>query len=281
MTMSPKLMLQGMVLAVTVALPAAASESPTSLEQGYRLMYGLDFASAGQVFLQWRAEHPRDPLGPMSEAASLLFAELDRTGILQAQFFVDDSSFTSKKPPAPPAAGLRERFDTTLASAETLARARLRDEPRDSDALFALTMVYGLRADYAALIEGRGMAALSYTRQATRLARTLLKVAPDYADAYLSTGISQYIVGSLVAPLRWLLRIAGFSGDKAKGIEELKLTAERGRFLGPFARILLTIAYLREHDMARAQELLVGLQREFPSNPLFARELQRISGKAI
>jgi hypothetical protein len=33
--------------------------------------------------------------------------------------------------------------------------------------------------------------------------------------------------------------------------------------------------------MARAQELLVGLQREFPSNPLFARELQRISGKAI
>jgi hypothetical protein len=281
MTMSPKQMLQGMVLAVTVALPAAASEGPTSLEQGYRLMYGLDFASAGRVFLQWRADHPRDPLGPMSEAASLLFAELDRTGILQAQFFVNDSSFTSKKPPAPPAAGLRERFDATLASAETLARARLRDEPRDSDALFALTMVYGLRADYAALIEGRGMAALSYTRQATRLARTLLEVAPDYADAYLSTGISQYIVGSLVAPLRWLLRIAGFSGDKAKGIEELKLTAERGRFLGPFARILLTIAYLREHDMARAQELLVGLQREFPSNPLFARELQRISGKAI
>jgi hypothetical protein len=266
---------------VTVALPAAASEGPTSLEQGYRLMYGLDFASAGRVFLQWRADHPRDPLGPMSEAASLLFDELDRTGILQAQFFVNDSSFTSKKPPAPPAAGLRERFDATLASAETLARARLRDEPRDSDALFALTMVYGLRADYAALIEGRGMAALSYTRQAARLARTLLEVAPDYADAYLSTGISQYIVGSLVAPLRWLLRIAGFSGDKAKGIEELKLTAERGRFLGPFARILLTIAYLREHDMARAQELLVGLQREFPSNPLFARELQRISGKAI
>jgi hypothetical protein len=281
MTMSPKQMLLGMVLAVTVALPAAASEDPTSLEQGYRLMYGLDFGSAGRVFLQWRAEHPRDPLGPMSEAASLLFAELDRTGILQAQFFVDDSSFTSKKPPAPPAAGLRERFDATLASAETLARARLRDEPRDSDALFALTMVYGLRADYAALIEGRGMAALSYTRQATRLARTLLEVAPDYADAYLSTGISQYIVGSLVAPLRWLLRIAGFSGDKAKGIEELKLTAERGRFLGPFARILLTIAYLREHDMARAQELLVGLQREFPSNPLFARELERISDKAL
>ena len=279
--MSPRQMLQGMVLAVTVALPAAASESPTSLEQGYRLMYGLDFASAGQVFLQWRAEHPRDPLGPMSEAASLLFAELDRTGILQTQFFVNDSSFTSKKPPAPPAAGLRERFDTTLASAETLARARLRDEPRDSDALFALTMVYGLRADYAALIEGRGMAALSYTRQATRLARTLLEVAPGCADAYLSTGISQYIVGSLVAPLRWLLRIAGFSGDKAKGIEELKLTAERGRFLGPFARILLTIAYLREHDMARARELLVGLQREFPSNPLFARELQRIRDKAI
>jgi len=49
------------------------------------------------------------------------------------------------------------------------------------------------------------MAALSYTRQATKVARTLLEVAPDYADAYLATGISQYIVGSLTPPLRWIL----------------------------------------------------------------------------
>ena len=285
--MNPKRMFQALVLTVAIALPASASEVPgsavgesdvsTSLEHGYRLMYGLDFASAGRVFLNWRAEHPRDPLAPMSQAANLLFSELDRSGILQAQFFVDDASFTSNGPPAP-TAGVRARFDAAAADAEAVARARLVDDPRDRDALFALTMVFGLRADFAALIEGRSMAALSFTRQATRVARTLLDVAPDYADAYLATGISQYIVGSLVAPLRWVLRLAGFEGDRRKGMQELRLTAERGRFLGPFARILLTIAYLREHDTVRARELLTGLQRDFPSNPLFARELQRIGG---
>jgi hypothetical protein len=285
--MNPKRMFQALMLTVAIALPASASEVPgpavpesdvsTSLEHGYRLMYGLDFASAGRVFLNWRAEHPRDPLAPMSQAANLLFSELDRSGILQAQFFVDNAVFTSNRPPAP-TPGVRARFDAAAADAEAVARARLVDDPRDRDALFALTMVFGLRADFAALIEGRSMAALSFTRQATRVARTLLDVAPDYADAYLATGISQYIVGSLVAPLRWVLRLAGFEGDRRKGMQELRLTAERGRFLGPFARILLTIAYLREHDTVRARELLTGLQRDFPSNPLFARELQRIGG---
>lgn len=262
-------------LAVLLVASVARAEVPTSLERGYLLMYGLDFASAQQVFHAWRSEHPRDPLGPMSEAASLLFEELDRSGMLQAQFYVDDASLTNARRSAP-AGGLRERFDAKLAEAERLASARLAADPRDCDALFALATVYGLRADYAALVEGRGLASLSYTRHATRLARMLLEVSPDYADAHLSTGVSEYIVGSLVAPLRWILRIGGYQGSKTRGLEELKVTAERGRLLGPFARILLSIAYLREHDTARARETLSGLDRQFPSNPLFARELRRI-----
>jgi hypothetical protein len=176
--------------------------------------------------------------------------------------------------------GLRSRFDAAVADAEAVARARLSEDPTDHDALFALAMAFGLRADFAALIEGRNMAALSYTREASRIARTLLELAPDYADAYLATGIGRFIVGSLIAPMRWFLGAAGFEGDKNKGMRELRLAAERGRFLGPFARILLSIACLREHDTGGARELLVGLAHDFPSNPLFARELQRIASKA-
>ncbi len=262
---------------VLMVAPAVRAEAPSSLERGYALMYGLDFASARQVFGAWRAEHPGDPLGPMSEAANLLFDELDRSGRLQAQFFVDDAPLTTARSSALPS-GLRERFDASLDEAERLAKAQLAGDPRDCNALFGLATVYGLRADYAAIVEGRGMAALSYTRQATRLARTLLAIAPDYADAHLSIGVSEFIVGSLVAPLRWLLRIGGYQGNKARGIEDLKIAAERGRLLGPFARIMLSVAYLREHDTARARALLAGLDREFPSNPLFARELRRIDG---
>jgi hypothetical protein len=266
-------------MALGVAQAGAASEEPMSLEHGYRLMYELDFESAGRVFLQWRVDHPRDPLGPVSQAANLLFMELNRSGVLQAQFFVDNKSFTGGKHPTVPP-DVRARFEAAVADAEAVARARLAEDPRNHDALFALAMTFGLRADFAGLLDGRNMAALSYSRQATRVARTLIELAPDYADAYLATGVSQFIVGSLIAPMRWVLRLAGFDGDKTKGMQQVRLTAEGGRFLGPFARILLAIACLREHDTKGARELLAGLARDFPSNPLFARELQRIPAKA-
>jgi hypothetical protein len=175
-----------------------------------------------------------------------------------------------------PNAGLRARFETVLMETEQMASAALGRDGRDREALLALAFASGLRADYAALIEGRNLASLSYTRDSARYARRLLAVAPDQADAYLATGMSNYIVGSLSAPVRWLLRLGGYSGDKSKGIEQLQLTAEHGQLLAPLARMLLAIAYLRDGNRPRAREIPVGLNRDFPANSLFAREIRRI-----
>ena len=268
------------LLAALIALPEAAAQDAASLETGWRMMYGLDFRSADQVFGQWRREHPCDPLGPMSTASTSLFEELDRRGVLQAQFFVDDASFLARRPVAADPE-MRTRFEIALADTETLAQRVLAAEPRNHDALFAQAMVYGLRADYAALIEERNMAFLSDSRKAAALARTLLEFAPEYADARLADGVAQYVVGSLIAPLRWVLRFAGYRGDRARGMGEVAVTAAHGRFLGPFARILLALAYLRTHDNAQARELVAGLARDFPTNGLFARELQRMEASAL
>src|SRR5262249_43340590 len=94
--------------------------------------------------------------------------------------------------------------------------------------------------------------------------------------AYLATGIGKYIIGSMAAPVRWFLRMGGFSADKKVGLDELKLTAEKGQYFGPFARILLAIAYVRDKDKSKAREVLSGLRDEFPHNPLFAREIARL-----
>jgi len=271
---------KGLCVTAFFLLPmfAVAAEPPASLDQGYRLMYNLQFDSAQREFLRWQREHSGSPLGPVSEAANLLFSEFERLGVLEAQFFVKDSSFTAPKKLLPDPR-LRARFDGALSRAEAEARQRLAKDGHAPDSLFALAMVYGLKADYAALIEKRNMASLRYTRQASELADTLLAIAPHYYDAYLATGIGKYIVGSVRAPVRWILQIAGFDGDKERGIQELKLTAEKGRFLGPFARILLAIAYLRENGRQEARQLLIELYDEFPSNTLFAREVARIDGR--
>ena len=249
--------------------------TPPSLDHSYRLMYNLDFGQAEQQITQWEKEHPEDPLGPIAEASAILFAEFHRLGVLESQFFIKDSSFAAR-PKLSPDPAARKRLDATLERADALAQTRLKNNPKDLDALFAMALANGLKADYAALIEKRNLAALRYTRQASLWAEKLLALDPGYHDAYLATGIGKYIVGSQPAPLRWLLRLGGYSGDKRKGIQELELTAQRGRFLAPFARVLLAIAYLRMGDKARSRQLLVGLRDEFPGNPLFARELARL-----
>jgi hypothetical protein len=80
----------------------------------------------------------------------------------------------------------------------------------------------------------------------------------------------------MAAPLRWLVHLGGVSGDKQQGIQELKLVANRGHYLAPFANILLAIAYVREHDKEHARELLSSLRDEFPANPLFADEIAHL-----
>ena len=267
--------LLGAILATLVTASGSAGQEPASLERGYHLMYSFEFDAAARDLQRWRADHPDDPLGPASQAANLLVSELARLGILEAQFFANDKSFTSTRRPAADRE-LRTRFNQALDGATRLATVRLGRDGRDRDALLAMTLVSGLRADYAALVEERSLASLSYTRDGAKWARRLLEVAPDCADAYLATGISDYIVGSLIPPLRWLLRLGGYTGDKAKGIEQLKITAARGRLLAPLARILLSIAYIRQDDRVRAREVLAELRREFPSNPLFQREIERL-----
>jgi len=246
-----------------------------SLESGFHLLYGLDFSSAHQVFSAWTQQHPDDPLGPVFDAAGLLFSEFDRLGVLESQFYENDKAFDGRKQLSPDAA-VRERFNNALALAEARARNRLAMNSKDRDALFAMTLSSGLQADYAALIEKRNLVSLRQTKQATVWAEQLLAVDPNCSDARVATGFSKYIIGSMAAPLRWILRLGGVAGDKNEGIADLQITAAHGHYLAPFARILLAIAYVREKDKTRAREILASLRDEFPGNPLFAREIARL-----
>jgi len=265
-------------IAILVMNASAADTVSTgiSLDRGFSYLYDLDFPRAHESFLSWQEQHPENPLGPVCDAAGLLFAEFNRLGVLESQFYQDDRAFDARPKLAPDPA-VRDRFNAELQQAESRATSQLAKDPKDHDALFAMTLSSGLRADYAALIEKRNLAALRYTKTATTWAEQLLAVDPECYDAHLATGVSQYLVGSMAAPLRWLVRLGGVSGDKEAGIRDLQLTAERGHYLAPFARILLAIAYVRDKDKPRAKELLIALRDEFPENPLFTREITRLN----
>jgi len=254
---------------------AATTVGVTSLEVGYQQMYNLDFDAAHQTFTAWERSHPQDPLGPVSNAAAYLFAEFDRLHILESELFTNDATFEKRQKFAPDPK-VQAAFEGELKRGEQLSEQILSRAPQDAPALFAKVMVGGLRGDYMALVEKRNLAALSTIKMSRALAEKLLAENPSYYDAYLAVGVENYLLGITSAPIRWLLRLGGHQTDKKEGIAKLRLTAEKGHYLAPYARLLLAVAALRNHDQSEARALLSGLALEFPRNPLYKRELARI-----
>jgi hypothetical protein len=268
-----------LALMLTYAVPLAADTPRLGLETGFRRLYDLDFPGAQKEFASWEKINPENPMGPVSEAAGVLFSEFNRLGVLEAQFYENDSLFAERKKYQPDPEQ-RALFEQRLSSAESLAKISLSHDSKNRDALLAMTLASGLRSDYAALIEKRNLASLHYTKESSAWAEQLLAADPTCYDAHLAGGITKYIVGSMAAPVRWFLRLGGVPSDKAGGLADLHTVATRGQLLAPFARILLAIAYVRDKDVPRAREALLSLEKEFPNNPLFTKELARLEKPA-
>lgn len=251
------------------------SVSLTALDRGYLGLYNLDFAGAQRDFSVWEEQHPDDPVGPVSEAAGCLFSEFNRLGVLEGQFYENDNSFAARAKLSPDPE-VHSRFEAAIDRSDQLAHARLSKNSKDQDALFALTLGSGLQADYAALIEKKNLASLHYTKEASTWAQQLLAVCSNCYDAQVATGFSKYIIGSMSAPVRWLMKMGGLPGDKQGGISDLQMTAQHGHYLAPFARILLAIAYVRDKNRQRALDVLSALHSEFPRNTLFPKEIARL-----
>jgi hypothetical protein len=266
------------VRAAPAASEQVAIEPPhvPELDAGFHLLYQLKPSEARAQFVAWQKSHPQDPLGYASEAASYLFEECYRQGVLTSDFFLDDKRFLGKIP-LKPDPQLRAAFFASDKQAQDLAQLRLKTNPDDPNALFAMSLGLGMQADYASLIDKRQLDSLKKIREADTYSKRLLNVAPDAADAYLGLGTANYIIGSLSGTKKFFLGFAGIHGDKKRGIEQLETAANRGHYLRPFAKILLALTALREkkREVARAQ--LTELVAEFPENTLFSSELAKLN----
>jgi hypothetical protein len=267
----------GLTLAslITSASAAAPPANEADIYTGWLYMYDLKFEEAHRTFATWREAHPTDPLGPASEAAGYLFSELARLGALESELFVEDVRFENRKKLTPDPE-IKNRLTQSLTKADQLADVLLQKSDSDADALFVKSLVCGLRANYAALVEKRNLAALSYTKEGRPFNDKLLAIKPDAYDAYLGLGLENYLLSLKPVAMRVILRWTGSQIDREKGLEQLRLTSEHGHYFEPFAKLLLAVAALRDNNPAGARQILAGLHERFPHNPLFERELNRL-----
>jgi hypothetical protein len=261
-------------------VPAVASPAFTTvpeLSTGFDLLYEQRFAEARETFANWESRNPEEPFGEVAVAASYLFEELYRQNVLTSNFFLNENKFLHGIDGKPDSERM-SHFQEALARTRQLARNRQRTSPNDGEALLALTLAAGMESDALSILEKKHLEGLKRMKEANKYAKQLLAQHPDAADAYIAPGIANYIIGSQSAGSRFALWFGGIHGDKKLGMEQVAKTAENGRYLRPFAKIILALGALREHQTVLAQRLLRELKEQYPDNVLFASEYAKAMG---
>lgn len=261
------------------ALSPAFASVP-ELMAGFRLLYTQEFSEARKVFTKWESEHAEEPFGEVAVAASYLFAEFHHHGVLTSDFFLNDKRFLHGIEGEPDPERMKG-FDDAIRDARKLAAQRLAKTPKDPEALYALTLCAGMESDADMILKKHNMDALKRLREGNTHAKTLLAERPDAYDAYVALGSANYIIGSLSVGFRAMLWFGGIHGDKKLGMEQVEKTVENGRYLKPFAKIMLALAARREKQNKLAQRLFHELSEEFPETPQYAIEYAKAMGKQV
>jgi hypothetical protein len=267
------------LLAFLVCSCTSAALAQPAIDEAFQNLYNFRFRDTHQILNVYIAAHPKDPLPHAVSAAAYLFYELDRLGILESEFLIDDKRISKKSRSLEPDPAVRAAFMKALEDTQSRADAALAANPNDKDALLAWCIDQGVTMDYMAFIEKHQFRSLTPAERSNSYAQRLLKLDARFYDAYLTAGLSEYLVGSLPFFIRWFVHFDNVSGDKRKGVANLERVAADGHYLRPFAKILLGIIDLREKKYGEAQKLIAELAHDYPGNPLFRTEAAKLNAR--
>ncbi len=135
------------------------------------------------------------------------------------------------------------------------------------ESLYYLGLTYGLLGIYH-VVNRNYFRGYIYGRKGKNYLEKVVKLDSTYYDAYLGLGIFHYYVDLLPGIIKFFASILGFKGDRSRGMQEIKLTRDNGKFLrveADFAHAC--IRYFLEGAKQEALQDFFRLYRIYPSNP--------------
>ena len=238
---------------------------------GSEALFNLDYETARKSFKEMAQAFPNYPAGPQFLADSLWIETLYQTRRLQSSLYGGDDSFYStsddKVDPA-----IVDHFRSLTRQARLLAEARLKQYPRDTEALYFMGAIQGLKASFEEAVERRHFAALKDGSDAVDRHREVIKLDPSYHDAEITIGLYDFTVGSLPLPVKLMAGVAGFRGSKKRGLATLERVTREGHWIRDEARTLLIVLYTREKRYAEAAAIGKELAAKYPRNYLYRLE---------
>jgi hypothetical protein len=261
-----------LVLALQPAIGASLHQT-IAAQPVFEFFYNLQYDEALTEFIAQAAREPASPDAYNHIAQTVLYREMYRAGMLSSDF-IGGTKFVHQ-PKLPLTDEQDKQFHEALNRAMSLSQERIGANPDDTRALYSMGVSYGLRGNYLFVVKKGWVDALHDATAARKLHRRVTELDPEFIDAKLTQGVNDYIVGSL--PLHWKMFgfMAGFRGDKQRGMRTLKEVSEQGRMNRVDAMVLLAALYLHEKRPGDAVPVLTELTQTFPKNPLLKIELDK------
>jgi tetratricopeptide (TPR) repeat protein len=266
------------MLAVSVSLPAQDLRAPQFMDRvqkGFSDIFNMDYDQAKDVFVSLEKEYPQHPAPPLYLASILWLQEMLRRQDLDLNRFIAPGYFSKKTDLSMPPQE-RAAFFEYVQKCEALSNTILKEIPEDKDARYFLGTSYGLRSSFAITIDHSLREAFSNGNKAYDYSEQLIKEDPKYYDAYLISGVYEYVVGSIPWYLKWMAYVIGLHGSKEEGLKELRLASERGQYVTNQAQLVLMVLDVREHHYTEALESASDLRGRYPRNFLFPLNVGQI-----
>jgi len=258
---------------------SAASTLPTQqnsksrdplANRAFERFYNLDYDHAIQDFQAVLDKNPNDPFAVNHLMSAVLIRELYRMGAMNTGEYASDSFIGQIHHPADPK--IKDWIKQLTARAETLEEQRLKENPKDIEALYARGVTRAQFSLYTALVERAWFSALRNAVGARHDHEKVLELDPRYTDAKLVVGAHNYVTGSLPWGVKAAVAMVGLSGSKEKGIQYLYEAANGGGETSNDAKVVLMVFLRREHRYDEALRLAGPLAAAYPANGLFVLE---------
>jgi outer membrane protein assembly factor BamD (BamD/ComL family) len=239
------------------------------ISEGLELIFQGSYADAARRFDELSRNHPLSPAGDFYNAVALTWKSYtDAAKLDQGNRDNDDA--------------IEAFLVSAIKKAERERAARARSKAEDVEALYYLGSAQAIRSRLS-LYQNHAIPAARAARAAQNYFDELIKLDPDYTDAYFASGSIYYQVGLLTdSPVgKVATAVLGAKslpvGDRERGLQYLKIAAERA----PLARVdaqlsLLEIYTFKENNFDLAEALARKLYEKYPDNQTFARYLLRI-----
>ena len=237
---------------------------------GLDALYNIDYDKADRDFKEIVKLYPNHPGGYQLLAARLWIKTLYESRRLQVSLYSSESFYVSGDDKVDPK--IVTEFRNLTREAKRIAEAKLKQEPRNIEALDFLANTEGLKASFEEAVERRHFAALRDGNDAVDHHREVLKLDPKYVDAQITIGLYEYVVGSLPLPVKILAGATGYRGSKKRGLAMLEQVAKEGRWSRDDAKSVLIILYTREKRFADVLVLTRELSVKYPRNYLLRLE---------